>query len=285
MVFCTSGWGTAATLAIPLTTHRTCSRCWERCFASGWILPSPEACSTRFRRTIPLWAVADRLRSLPTVCATPGAFPWSAAAVASSSPTLARPALKKLTYCRRAATTAGASWRARTASTHRHRLRHQQQDPADCRIPSHDWHRRHRRIRLQRHRHPQPGEQIHLWRSHRQDIQPDRSAGQYLHSCRPAHHQSHDLVSRPGRRRRIVRTGLRRRHHPETGFPVRGWVWVPHPSRSLRRVGAVGSDHVGTAALGCPGEQGSPVPCQTKSRGAALRRTAKAAVPTWPGNF
>jgi hypothetical protein len=49
-------------------------------------------------------------------CATPGAFPWSVAVVAYSSPTLASAAGKKSTYCRTAETTAEASWKVRTVS-------------------------------------------------------------------------------------------------------------------------------------------------------------------------
>ena len=96
------------------------------------------------------------------------------------------------------------------------RLRHQQQGPADCGIPSHRWHRRNWRLRLQRQRHFQPGEQVHLCRSHRQDLEPDRSARQYLDSWRPAHHQPHAHIFRSGRCRRAISGGLQRQH-PEIG--------------------------------------------------------------------
>ena len=94
-------------------------------------------------------------------------------------------------------------------------------------------HRRHWRLRVQGQRHTQPGEQIHLCRSYRQDMEPDRSARQYLDSWRPARHQPHAHIIRPGCCRRAI-PGRLQRHHPEIGpavetrhDPRRGGC--PHP--------------------------------------------------------
>ncbi len=45
----------------------------------------------------------------------------------------------------------------------------------------------------------------------------------------------------------------------------------------------IGTDHVGTAALGCPAEQGSAVCGTGKGCRAALGRTAEGGCPTWFG--
>ena len=93
--------------AILSTTHKTCSRCWGRCFASAWILLLIRKAIRDSSRQSLRGRRRARPRSLPTACAIPGAFPLSPAATACSSPTSARRALKKLTSCKKAATTAG----------------------------------------------------------------------------------------------------------------------------------------------------------------------------------
>ena len=122
------------TPAILSTTDRTCSRCWEKCFASGWILLLPEACSTRFRRTILSWAAAERPRSMPTDCAIPGASRWSAAGSRIFVADVGQASLEEVDILQKGG---NYGWRVMEGDAllqPAHGLRHQRQSPADCRI-------------------------------------------------------------------------------------------------------------------------------------------------------